>query len=344
MACAGIAAPLKAPYPMLVRLLFIIAVVLVVAALRAAYPVAMPLAIALVVVAAVWPIKQWLERYLPFWLSYSGTIVALLVVSAIFVGGLWFSAAHVVTAFARNQARFNEIYESLATWRQRLGVDDLGGEQTYAELLGLAQAVLTNIYTILVYLGFILLLVILALPEASFVRRKLAENLDRQERRDLLAGIDEIAVKVRRYLGTTFLTSILTGVASAGWSLVVGLELALVWGVLNFLLNFIPLIGNVVGVLPPTLYAVVQFQNASMPVLVLIGFLVLQIAISNFIYPALQGQSLSLSPLAIVMALAFWTWMWGFAGALLAVPLTAACVIAADHFPGTKWIARLLAR
>ena len=329
---------------MLGRLVFVIAVVLVAAALRAAYPVAMPLAVALVVVAAVWPIKQWLERFLPFWLSYGGTIVALLVVSALFVGGIWFSAAQVLNAFARNQARFNEIYESLAAWRQRLGIDDLGGEQTYAELLGLAQAVLTNIYTILVYLGFILLLVILALPEASFVRRKLAENLDRQERREILAAIDEVAVKVRRYLGTTFLTSILTGVVSAGWSLVVGLELALVWGVLNFLLNFIPLVGNIVGVLPPTLYAAVQFQNASMPVLVLIGFLVLQIAISNFIYPALQGHSLSLSPFAIVVALAFWTWMWGFAGALLAVPLTAACVIAADHFPGTKWIARLLAR
>jgi AI-2 transport protein TqsA len=329
---------------MLGRLLFVIAVVLVAAALRAAYPVAMPLAVALVVVAAIWPIKQWLERFLPPWLSYGGTIVALLVVSAMFVGGLWFSAAHVVNAFARNQARFYEMYESLATWRQRLGVDDLGGEQIYAELLGLAQTVLTNIYTILVYLGFILLLVILALPEVSFVRRKLAENLDGEERRDMLAVTDELAVKVRRYLGTTFLTSILTGVASAGWSLVVGLELALVWGVLNFLLNFIPLVGNVVGILPPTLYALVQFQDVSMPALVLVGFLVLQIAISNFIYPALQGHTLSLSPFAIVVALAFWTWMWGFAGALLAVPLTSACVIAADHFPGTKWIARLLAR
>jgi AI-2 transport protein TqsA len=335
---------MKVPDLMPGRLLCVIAVVLMAAALRAAYPVAMPLAITLVVVAAVWPIKQWLERYLPSWLSYGGTIAALLVVSAVFVGGLWFSAAQVVNAFARSQARFNEIYESLAMWRQRLGVDELSGEQTYAELLGLAQAVLTNIYTILVYLGFILLLVILALPEAPFVRRQLAENLDRQERRDMLAAVDEIAVKVRRYLGTTFLTSILTGVASAGWSLVVGLELALVWGVLNFLLNFIPLIGNIVGVLPPTLYAVVQFQNASMPVLVLIGFLVLQIAISNFVYPALQGHSLSLSPFAIVVALAFWTWMWGFAGALLAVPLTVACVIAADHFPSTKWIARLLVR
>ena len=203
---------------------------------------------------------------------------------------------------------------------------------------------LTNIYTILVYLGFILLLVVLALPEVPLVRRKLAETLDRQDRHDMLGAIDEVSVKIRRYLGTTFLTSTLTGLASSAWSLLVGLELPLVWGALNFLLNFVPLVGNIVGIFPPTLYAVVQFQNASLPVLVLFGFVVLQIAISNFVYPALQGHRLSLSPFAIVVALAFWSWMWGIAGALLAIPLTAACVIAADHFPATRWIARVLAR
>jgi AI-2 transport protein TqsA len=326
------------------RLLLLVAVVLVAAALRAAYPVAMPLTVALVVVAAVWPMKRWLDRFLPSWLSYAGTIIALLAISTMFVAGIWLSITYVVDAFARNQARFNEIYESLADWPQRLGIDHLSGEQTYAELLDVARTVLTNTYTILVYLGFILLLVILALPEVPLVRRKLAETLDRKDRRDMMAAVDDIAVKVRLYLGTTFLMSVLTGLASAGWSLMVGLELALVWGVLNFLLNFIPLVGNIIGVVPPTLYAAIQFQNASMPVLVLIGFLVLQVAISNFLYPALQGRSLALSPFAIVVALAFWSWMWGLAGALLAVPLTAAAVIAADHFPATRWFARLLAR
>src|SRR5215213_4522058 len=89
---------------MIGRLLLVIAVILVAAALRAAYPVAMPLAVALVAVAAVWPVKRWLDRFLPSWLSYGGTILALLVVSAVFVAGIWFSAAHVVDAFARNQA------------------------------------------------------------------------------------------------------------------------------------------------------------------------------------------------------------------------------------------------
>ncbi len=79
-----------------------------------------------------------------------------------------------------------------------------------------------------------------------------------------------------------------------------------------------------------------------MPLVVFLGFGVIQIAISNFVYPMLQGRSLSLSPIAIIVALAFWSWVWGIAGALIAVPLTVALVIICEHFPGTRWIAMLL--
>ena len=79
-----------------------------------------------------------------------------------------------------------------------------------------------------------------------------------------------------------------------------------------------------------------------MPLVAFLGFAVIQITISNFIYPMLQGHSLSLSPIAIVVALAFWSRVWGVAGALIAVPLTVALVIVCEHFPNTRWIAALL--
>lgn len=157
-----------------------------------------------------------------------------------------------------------------------------------------------------------------------------------------LRTVDEIAVKVRQYLGVTALTSVITGAALALWAFTVGLELALVWGLLNFLLNFVPIIGNIIGIVPPTLYAVIQFQDHAMPLVVFVGFAVLQIAIGNVVYPMLQGRSLALSPLAIVVALTFWGWVLGIAGALMAIPLTAAIVIICQHFPGIEWVARLL--
>ena len=102
--------------------------------------------------------------------------------------------------------------------------------------------------------------------------------------------------------------------------LALGLQLPLVWGTLNFLLNFIPVVGNLLGIVPPALYALIQFQDLTWPLVTLVGFSVIQIAISNFVYPLVQGRSLSLSPIALVVALAFWSSVWGFAGALMAIP------------------------
>lgn len=324
------------------RMLAVIATLLVVAGLRASFAVTMPLAATIVIVAAIWPIKPWLDRALPSKLSYLGTILVLLLISCGFIAAVYFSVAQVVRAFAQNQGQFNDLYGSLADWAARWGFDGSFGQQGYARLIGFGQTLLANAYTVFVYLGFIALLVVLGLPEVPALRQKLHGALSAADRKELIDIVDEIAGKIRQYLGTTALTSVITGVASALWAFAVGLELALVWGILNFLLNFIPLIGNIVGIVPPALYAVVQFQSVTMPLIVFAGFAVLQIAISNFLYPALQGRSLSLSPVAIVIALAFWSWVWGIAGALIAVPLTSALVIICEHFRSTAWIARLL--
>ena len=101
-------------------------------------------------------------------------------------------------------------------------------------------------------------------------------------------------------------------------------------------------IGNIVGTIPPALYAAIQYQNWQMPLLVLVSYAVLQTVISNLIEPLMQGRSLSLSPVAVVVALSFWGWLWGIPGTLLAVPLTAALVIVCQHFRSTEWIAALL--
>ncbi len=111
---------------------------------------------------------------------------------------------------------------------------------------------------------------------------------------------------------------------------------------MKFKRKFIPVVGNIVGIVPPVLYAFLQFQDWTMPLVVLVALSVLQIGISNFVYSFLQGRSLSLSPLAILIALAFWSWVWGIAGALIAIPLTAAATIVCERIPSAAWIARLL--
>jgi AI-2 transport protein TqsA len=233
------------------------------------------------------------------------------------------------------------MYDAATRWADSWGLS-LGGQEGYSRLIGFGQDLLANAYAVFAYLGFIALLVVLGLPEVPSFRAKIRKRFEEGARREVMDAVDEIAGKIRQYLAVTTVTSLLTGVATGLWALLIGLDLALVWGVLNFLLNYIPVVGNLVGIVPPSLYALIQFQSGTMAVVAFVGFSVIQVVISNFVYPTLQGRSLSLSPIAIVVALAFWGWVWGIAGGLIAVPLTVAIVIVCEHFESTRWVAVLV--
>ena len=323
------------------RLLTLIAVVLAVAALRATYPVSMPLMFAAVIVAALWPLKLWFDRWLPSWLSYTLTVVALFAVLAGFAGAVYLSTGQVLSTMLRQWPKLKGVYEGVQGWASRRGVP-LNGAADQRRVMAFAGSLASGVYGAATYTGFIGLLVVLGLPEVPRLSGRMRSDLGRDARREAMDSVAEISKQVRLYLGTTLATSVLTGVACSAWALVTGLDLALVWGLLNFLLNFVPVIGNIVGIIPPTLYAVIQFGGLGKPALVFAGFSLIQIVISNVVYPLLQGRQLSLSPLAIIVAMAFWSWMWGIAGALIAVPLTASAVIVCDQFDRSRWIARLL--
>jgi predicted PurR-regulated permease PerM len=303
----------------------------------------MPVAVAAVIIAAAWPIKPFLDRILPSSLSYVGTVVALLMISAAFAAGIYFSSAQVVQAFLENQDRFRDLSASASSWLQQHGMPSIGDRGEYNRMLAVLGGLLSTSYTTFAYLGFVAVLVILGLPEVPRFRDKIRREFGTEDRRELLDTVDEIGEKIRQYVGVTTLASIITGVGSALIAVAFGLDLAFVWGVLNFLLNYVPVIGNIIGIIPPSLFAVVQFGGWKWPLAIFAGYAVLQITISNFVYPWLQGRSLSLSPVAVVVALTFWGWVWGVAGALIAIPLTVTLMIACAHFPSTKWIATLLA-
>lgn len=323
------------------RVLSVIAVILVIAALRAGFAVVMPITFAAVIVAALWPLKRRLSRFMPSWTAYLLTILALVGILGAFATAVYLSVGQVIGAMASEWSNLERSYGRLASWASNYGVP-LSGTINRQRIMSLIQLLASGVYAFVTYIGFIALVVMLGLPEVPRLRRKLYEMFESGARRDMLDVGEEVSGQIRRYLGTTLATSVLTGVASALWSWLTGLELALVWGLLNFLLNFVPVIGNIVGILPPVLYAIVQFGGWQMPALVLVGFVILQVTISNFIYPILQGKQLSLSPLAIIVAMTFWSWVWGIAGALIAVPLTAAIIIVCQQFDRSRWIAKLL--
>ena len=127
------------------------------------------------------------------------------------------------------------------------------------------------------------------------------------------------------------------------WLLVLGVDFAFLWGVLTLLLNYVPNVGPLVaGVLPAPL-ALIQ-HGWLWALLVVAGLAVTEQVIGNYVDPKLQGKSLDISPLVVLLSVIFWGRVWGVAGAVLAVPLTATVVIACAHIPALRPVALLLSR
>jgi AI-2 transport protein TqsA len=123
-----------------------------------------------------------------------------------------------------------------------------------------------------------------------------------------------------------------------------GLEFALLWAVLAAFLNFVPYVGSVLGVALPVLMALVQFGEPGVVLTLLLALTAAQFVIGNFLDPYVMGNSLNLSPFAILVSLAVWSALWGIPGAFLAVPITAIMTIVLSEFSGTRPIAVLLSR
>ncbi len=153
----------------------------------------------------------------------------------------------------------------------------------------------------------------------------------------------EINQKIRKYLVTKFIISASTGAIVGAILAIFGLDLALVFGVMAFLLNFIPSIGSVVATLLPVPIAILQFDNpwAIAGVIIIPG--VIQLAVGNGLEPVIMGEGLDLHPVTVLLALIFWGLLWGPVGMLLAAPMTAVLRIVLGRIETTRSAAELMA-
>ena len=191
-------------------------------------------------------------------------------------------------------------------------------------------------------LGLALAFAALGLAEATEVRRRIAHAARGASAEQTLAAVDEAASAFRRYVWVKSLTSAITGLATWLAALAFGLPLAWVWGFLAFLLEYVPSVGSLLAVIPPTLMALADGgPGRAAVVLLVIG--TLQIILGNVVDPRLEGRLMAISPFGVLLSIVFWGWLWGPVGALLAVPLTVAIVIACRHIPGAQGFATVVA-
>jgi AI-2 transport protein TqsA len=208
---------------------------------------------------------------------------------------------------------------------------------------GLAQKVGLSLAGTLAGLGLALAFAALGLAEADDVRRRIAAAAPGSGGEGTLAAIDEAARAFRRYAWVKTITSLITGAASALLALAFGLPLAWVWGFLAFLLEYVPSVGSLIAVIPPTLMALADGGGLGRAGAVLASFTVMQIILGNVVDPKLEGRLMAISPFGVLLSIVFWGWLWGAVGALLAVPLTVAVVIVCRHLPHARGFATIVA-
>jgi len=150
-----------------------------------------------------------------------------------------------------------------------------------------------------------------------------------------------VAANINRYMGYKTLISLATGLLIWVLLMIIGVDFAGTWGVLAFLLNFIPGIGSILAAVPAIAWALVQLGLPA-ALLTLLAYLVVNIAIGNFVDPRLLGRKLGLSTLVVILSLIFWGWVFGPIGMLLSVPLTMITKIVLASREKTRWLAVLL--
>lgn len=154
-------------------------------------------------------------------------------------------------------------------------------------------------------------------------------------------NLSSIARDVKKYLAIKTVISLATGFLVTVWLTVLGVKYAVVWGLVAFLLNFVPNIGSIIAAIPACLLALVQLGIGS-AVLSAIGYLVINMVIGNIIEPRVMGHRMGLSTLIVFLSLVFWGWVLGPVGMLLSVPLTMAVKIVLQSYPETRNLAILL--
>ncbi len=327
-----------------VRMLTILTAVTISVAAYQAASVFAPLVLALFIIAIVWPMQAWLETRLPKLIALAITLIVIVATCIVFASLVVWGFGRVGRAVVNDAARYQELYANLVMWLDGHGISVAG---LWAEhfnvgwMLRAAQRLTGRINTTLSFWLITLTYVILGLLEITDFRRKADALANRDAARVLVDGSAATAVKFRKYLLVRTQMSAMTGLLVGAFAWIAGLQFAIEWGVIAFALNYIPFIGPFIATLFPTLLAMTQFHSWQGVLGIFICLNIIQFVIGSYVEPRLSGSMLSVSPLVVLFAIFFWTFLWGLFGTFIGVPITLAILTFCNQDPSSRWVADL---
>ena len=272
-------------------------------------------------------------------------LIVMVVVTALLVGGTAL-LADVVTRFTEKAPEYQRPLErTVADFLQWLDARHIPRPPEITELLNtddvvnLVTQTLSAVVTVLSRLIIIILTTAFILLESVQIGDKLKAAFAGQG--GVSTSLFEGANTIQRYLAIKTTASLITGVLVGVWNLSIGLDFAILWGILAFALNFIPSIGSIVAAIPAVALALVQL-GPGWAIATTIVYLAVNFSIGNVLEPRILGRRLGLSPLVVILSLFFWGWVWGPAGMLLSVPMTVVIKLLLELSDDTRWLAILL--
>ncbi len=323
------------------------------------------------------------DKRVPRGLAYVLTLTGVLLVVAAFAGILYACVQNVANKAPEYEDRMTELQERARGWMHTAeavtgngegsgnekeggnrtadddasatgassgsgegddsGVGDGNGAVSMESIAGVAGKALVWSYAFLGQVVLVVTFTVLGLIEVHRFTTKIGEHLRPEVAERVREVVREVGGTLQRYMLVRTIVSATTGVLVGLFTWAIGLDFPLVWAVSSFLLNYIPMLGSIVAVVPPALFALmapewwVFFATLG-------GLTAIQFTIGNFIDPRLEGRILALSPLVLFFSIVFWGWFWGIPGALMGIPLTATIVIVCRKFEGGRWLAGLLSK
>ncbi|MCI0517578.1 MAG: AI-2E family transporter [Woeseiaceae bacterium] len=326
-------------------LISVAAVIVIVYGMQAAKVLIVPFLLAIFIALMTVRPMLWLQRH-----RVPSVIAALLIVLILMLGltGVGMivgsSIADFTAALPGYQARLDTLVQQ-AVQMAAAYVDDGESVTGLADLLdpgwamGLAAGLLNALRDVLTNTFLILFTMVFILLEASSIGTKMNAAFGR--RGGSLDGARKFLNDLGRYLGIKTAVSMVTGLLAGLLTWWIGLDFPLLWGMLAFVLNYIPTIGSIIAAIPPVLMAIMQFGPAE-ALSTLIGYLAINVAFGNILEPRIMGYGVGISPLVVFIGLVFWGWVFGPVGMLLAVPLTMTLKLGLESDDRTRWIAVLI--
>nr|WP_318383436.1 AI-2E family transporter [uncultured Enterobacter sp.] len=320
------------------------ALVVILAGIHAAADIIVQLLMAIFFAIVLNPLVTWfLRRGLSRPVAITIVVVVMLIVLTALFGVLAASSNEFVTMLPKyNKELTRKIYhlqEMMPFLNLHMSPERMLQRMDSDKMMTVATALMTQLSNAMASIVLLVMTVVFMLFEVRHLPYKLRFALNNPQIH--IAGLHRALKGVSHYLALKTLISLWTGAIIWLGLMLMGVQFALMWGVLAFLLNYVPNIGSVISAIPPMIQALL-FNGFYEFMLVGLLFLVVHMVLGNMVEPRMMGHRLGMSTLVVFLSLLIWGWLLGPVGMLLSVPLTSVCKIWMETTKGGSKLAILL--